>query len=166
MSFSECGSLRTISFESNSKLSRIEGSAFSESGLRSIHLPASLEVICESCFSHCKSLESISFAPNSKLSRIEGWAFCASGLLAIHLPAAVLVIYESCFSECKSLGSVIVDGGSKLCESQFSALFRARFPDAFSRVIDGSTCPVAIETEVIQDDGEKREKIPDLDFMF
>jgi hypothetical protein len=154
-----------MSFELNSTLWRIEGWAFYGSALASVHLPASVEVLCRSCFSHCKSLESISFAPNSKLSRIEECAFRESGLLAIQLPASVLVIYESCFSKCKSLGSVTIDEGSKLCESQFSAIFRARFPDAFSGVIDGSTCSVAIETEVIEDEEEKRERIPLLDLI-
>jgi hypothetical protein len=65
--FSNCRSLKAISFESESKLSRIEGWAFFGSGLTSIHFPASVEVICESCFSNCTSLASISFESGSKL---------------------------------------------------------------------------------------------------
>jgi hypothetical protein len=40
--------------------------AFYESGLTSIHLPASVTVIGERCFSCCRSLASITFDPASK----------------------------------------------------------------------------------------------------
>jgi hypothetical protein len=112
-------------------------------------------VICQECFAECKSLKAISFESNSKLSRIERKAFYWSGLTSIHLPASVEVICESCFSNCKSLESLTIDRGSKLCESQFSAAFRTRFADLFSRGLDGASSAVApaiaSEIEVVQD---------------
>jgi hypothetical protein len=108
------GSLKSISFESNSKLTRIERRAFRASALTSIHLPAAVEVICESCFSVCRSLISISFELNSKLSRIERDAFRGSGLTSIHLPASVEMIGQLCFSECRSLISISFEANSKL----------------------------------------------------
>jgi hypothetical protein len=51
-----------------------------------IHLPGSLEVICESCFSWCKSLASVTFDANSRLSRLEKAAFYESGLPSIYFP--------------------------------------------------------------------------------
>jgi hypothetical protein len=135
--FSKCKSLESISFEWDSKLSRIERKAFCESCLESIHLPASVEVICESCFSRCASLKSISFESNSKLSRIERRAYFGSGLTSIHFPASVKVICEECFSNCGSLGSITIEGGAKSCESQFPAAFRPRSADALSRGLDG-----------------------------
>jgi hypothetical protein len=60
-----------VTFESGSKLSRIEKSVFSETGLVEIILPSSVEVLGEECFSLCVSLSSVIFESVSKLSRIE-----------------------------------------------------------------------------------------------
>jgi hypothetical protein len=49
--FQRCKSLSWAAFEIGSRLSKLEAGAFSESGLTSIHLPASVTVIGESCFS-------------------------------------------------------------------------------------------------------------------
>jgi hypothetical protein len=56
----------SITFESGSQLSQLAKWAFSWSGLTSIHLPASVTVIGESCFSYCGSLASITFDSASK----------------------------------------------------------------------------------------------------
>lgn len=76
---SNCKSLQSLTFHSASQLSRVEGVAFFRRGLRSIHLPASVELICDGCFHDCASLESISFDCPSKLSRIERKAFVRNG---------------------------------------------------------------------------------------
>jgi hypothetical protein len=68
----------SISFESKSRLMRIESNAFSYSSLQSIVIPNSVEILGSFCFSRCKSLSSISFESNSRLMRIESHAF--SGL--------------------------------------------------------------------------------------
>jgi hypothetical protein len=112
--------------------------AFSLSGLASIDLPPSAEVICEFYFSDCKSFERISFGEGSKLSRIEREAFQESGLASIRLPASVEVIVDSCFSFCRSLQSVTFDRGSMIREWNFSKDFRTRFPMAFCDEIDGT----------------------------
>jgi hypothetical protein len=112
--FSDCKSLASVTFESGSRLSRLEKSAFSQSGLHSIHFPASIEVICESCFSNCKSLESVTFESGSRLSRLEKKAFSSSGLRSIHFPASIEVICESCFDDCIALTSVSFDPSSGL----------------------------------------------------
>jgi hypothetical protein len=69
--FSRCTSLTSVTFESNSKLQRIEESAFAQSGLTTIEVPASVEVLCKLCFSYCWSLTSVTFELNSKLQRFE-----------------------------------------------------------------------------------------------
>jgi hypothetical protein len=56
-------------------ISQLANWAFSESGLTSIHLPASITVIGESCFSYCGSLVSITFDPASQLQEIHRDAF-------------------------------------------------------------------------------------------
>jgi hypothetical protein len=90
--FSNCRSLASITFESNSKLQRIEEYAFAESGLKTIHIPGSVEVLCKNSFSKCNSLASITIESNSKLHRIEEFAFAESGLTTIHVPASVEVL--------------------------------------------------------------------------
>jgi hypothetical protein len=79
------------------------------SGVRSIHLPASVTVIGEACFCRCGSLTSITFESRSQLSQLAKEAFYESGLTSIHLPASVTVIGESCFSDCGSLASITFD---------------------------------------------------------
>jgi hypothetical protein len=65
--FSVCKSLASVTFDSDTKVSRFDDHAFGESGLTSIHIPSSVEVICEDCFSKCKSLASVTHDPDSKL---------------------------------------------------------------------------------------------------
>jgi hypothetical protein len=45
----ECSSLSSVTFESGSRLSRIESGAFTGTGLIEIILPASIEVLGENC---------------------------------------------------------------------------------------------------------------------
>jgi hypothetical protein len=54
-----------MTFESGSQLSELAKEAFCKSGVRSIHLPASVTVIGERCFSYCDSLASITFESGS-----------------------------------------------------------------------------------------------------
>jgi hypothetical protein len=105
---------RWLAFEADCKLSRLEQEAFCESGLTAIHIPASVEVICASCFYSCESLVSVTFAVDCKLSRLGQQAFCSSELTAIHIPASVEVICEKFFSFCRSLVSVTFAVGCKL----------------------------------------------------
>jgi hypothetical protein len=65
--FSSCDLLASVTFEANSRLSRLKKLAFSESELQLIHLPNSLEVICEGSFLCCESLTSVTFDPGSRI---------------------------------------------------------------------------------------------------
>jgi hypothetical protein len=87
--FSQCKSLTSVTFESNSKLHRIEESAFAGSGLLTIQIPASVEVVRKSCFAKCSSFISVTFESNSKLQRIDESAFQESGLLTIPASASI-----------------------------------------------------------------------------
>jgi hypothetical protein len=60
-----------ISFELESRLTRIESSAFSRSSLQSIIIHRNVEILCSECFLYCKSLSSISFESESRLNRID-----------------------------------------------------------------------------------------------
>jgi hypothetical protein len=87
--FVKCKSFTSVTFESNSKLHRIEESAFAQSGWRTIQIPASVEVLCKSCFSNCSSLTSVPFQPNSKLHRIEASVFTGTVVTDLLLPNSI-----------------------------------------------------------------------------
>jgi hypothetical protein len=76
--FFYCRSLTSVTFELNSKLQRIEESAFASSVLTVIIIPSSVEVLCKKCFSYCWSLTSVTFEMNSKLREVAADSFCDS----------------------------------------------------------------------------------------
>jgi hypothetical protein len=86
-----------VTFESGSRLERIEASACEESGLKSILIPSSVVVLGEGSFYECKSLESVTFESRSRLQRIEASAFYGSGLKSIEIPGSVTFIDSSAF---------------------------------------------------------------------
>jgi hypothetical protein len=112
--FSFCKSLSSISFESNSRLTRIESKAFRRSSLQSIVIPRNVEILGSSCFKWCESFSSISFESNSRLIRIESKAFRYSSLQSIEIPRNVEIIGLLCFSDCKSLLSISFESNSRL----------------------------------------------------
>jgi hypothetical protein len=78
--FSYFYSLSSITFESNSCLTRIASEAFSFSSLQSILISSNVEILGSKCFSSCESLSSIIFESHSHLTRIESQAFSFSSL--------------------------------------------------------------------------------------
>jgi hypothetical protein len=64
-----------ISSEAHSELQRIECSAFSGCGLKSITIPGKGEMLCSSCFADCLVLSSISFQRESQLMEIRSRSF-------------------------------------------------------------------------------------------
>jgi hypothetical protein len=84
--FKECGTIRSVVFESNSRLIQIELSAFCTSSIESIEIPLTVEILGFSCFYECKSLSPISFESNSRLNRIESSTFSHSPLASIEIP--------------------------------------------------------------------------------
>jgi hypothetical protein len=88
--------------------------AFAGSGLLSIHISSSVEVICQSHCSSYVSLASVTFAANSRLSRLKKRAFYESGVVSIHLPASLEVICDSRFLDRTSLASVTFEANPRL----------------------------------------------------
>jgi hypothetical protein len=114
--FKLCTGLENVTFESNSKLTRIESKTFSKcSSLKSLQIPASVEQICGNGFNCCKSLISITFELNSHLTEIGSLAFrkCVS-LQSICIPASVQVLSCFCFVGCDSLHELIFEPNSGL----------------------------------------------------
>jgi hypothetical protein len=89
--FSDCESLSSISFASNSRLTRIGSFAFSNSSLESIVIPSTVQILDSSCFSNCESLLSISFESNSRLRRIESKAFDGVDFMIV-IPSTVMFV--------------------------------------------------------------------------
>jgi hypothetical protein len=112
--FAGCRSIALISFESESRLTRIEFRAFSQSSLQSILIPCSVEILCSFCFSSCESLSSVCFESNSRLKCIEQGAFSRSSLQSIVIPRNVESLPPFCFACCKSLSSLSFESGSCL----------------------------------------------------
>jgi hypothetical protein len=89
-SFASCHALRTIEFESGSKLRSIGKGAFEKcSKLYSISIPPSTQVLSDSCFRKCPSLQTIRFDWGSKLSRIESGSLSrCSAFRSVFLPVS------------------------------------------------------------------------------
>jgi hypothetical protein len=100
--FAFCKSLSAISFECNSRLTRIDSEAFASSSLQSIVIHRSVEILGSSCFEFCESLSSISFESNSRLTRIESGAFPAS-LPILQLPSSILFVAHDAHPNLSSL---------------------------------------------------------------
>lgn len=87
--FSECRSLHSIEFQSNSNLLSIGEGSFCYSGIRHISIPSSTEVIEKYAFFECTHLQSIQISNNSKLRRIMKKAFNESLIQNIFIPSSL-----------------------------------------------------------------------------
>jgi hypothetical protein len=130
--FSNCRSLSSISFEPNSRLTRIESFAFSFSSLQSIVIPSTIQILGSKCFSNCRSLSSISFESNSRLTGIESMAFDRQNLFVV-IPSTILFVafdaipndFPISIADCDSC--VEFDWWKQLRESGISVDFRRIF---------------------------------------
>ena len=127
-----CTSLATVTFESGSNLTTIEGGYYSSSyyygafsdcsKLAAIEIPASVVTIGATAFKGCSSLATVTFESGSKLTTIGGGYYYSyygafsdcSKLAAIEIPASVVTIEAAAFKNCTSLATVTFESGSKL----------------------------------------------------
>ena len=73
-------------------------------GVQSVHLPASLKIICSNAFMGCKAIMTVTVAENSQLAIIEGGAFWhCTALTEIFIPESVSFIGSNAFFECENL---------------------------------------------------------------
>jgi hypothetical protein len=86
-----CGSLSSISFASDSRLTRIKTEAFSSSLLKSIVIPRSGKILGSSCFVSVQPLSSFAIDSNSRLKRIESRGL--QGIAAsVRIPSSILFV--------------------------------------------------------------------------
>jgi hypothetical protein len=128
--FSKCESLSSISFESNSRLIRIESDAFSFSSLRSIVIPRSVQCIKGSAFIGLTQT-SILVQPGNETFTIEG-AFlvdilhhrlirCFSNSSNVIIPWTISILGAACFSKSESLSAVSFEFKSQLTRIESDA---------------------------------------------
>ena len=111
--FYKCSKLKTISFESGSKLTIIEENAFQYSGLESINIPASVINIGDAVFKDCIYLRNVNFEKNSQLKNLGNEVFYrSSSLTKINIPAGVSIIGKNTFRGTTSLETINFDSKS------------------------------------------------------
>lgn len=109
--FFGCSNLKSVYL--GSKLSILGYRAFSNTGLTSVELPASLTIIRDEVFMASKKLQSVTFDRNtSKLESIGASAFWQTGIENLILPGCIKTIGEDAFEDCQSLVSVSFLAGS------------------------------------------------------
>ena len=105
--FANCTALTSVARPSS--LSRIEGSAFSGSGLQSVVVPASVTEIESFAFSGCKALTSLSFAEGSALESVGMSVFDGcSALTEIALPESLSSVGYMAFQDCTALETIVL----------------------------------------------------------
>ena len=63
----KCWSLSRVTFGESSSLKLIGNKAFFRSGVYEIHIPNSVEELCDGCFSECENLSRVTFGESSSL---------------------------------------------------------------------------------------------------
>jgi hypothetical protein len=116
--FSFCGLRSSITFESNSRLTRIESEVFYKSSFQSILIPGNVEILGSSCFSNCESLSSITVDSNSQLTRIESFAFYITSLQWILIPNNAEILESKNFSSGESLSPITFESNSHLTRTK------------------------------------------------
>jgi putative transposon-encoded protein len=99
-------SMSEVIFEGNSKLKRIDESAFWWTALKSIRITATVELIGEHCFWWCSSLTEVIFEAPSSLKEIGPQAFLCSAVRSIEIPEKCSVLDRALYG----LKSVSVSG--------------------------------------------------------
>jgi hypothetical protein len=124
-----------VTFESNSKLLRIEEYAFSGClSLSAISIPASVGILRAHCFNQCSSLSSVTFEQGSKLSRIETNAFVGcSALGSLSILSPIDQFPADCFNGCSRLSITQINSDSTLHSEEGAAPNAVRPDDSASQ---------------------------------
>ena len=100
--FYGCGALKTLKFESGSKLTKIGDYAFYRAGITAAELPGSLTAIGESAFQGCAKLATLTLPDGLESISWNAFADCAA-LKKLVIPASVTDICLDSFANCAGL---------------------------------------------------------------
>ena len=100
--FCECSNLVLMLPEG---LTSIGKEWFKGSGIKEVHIPASVQSIGENAFYECRNLQKVTFANSSQLRKIGKEAFAGNysitnKLTEVHIPASVQTIGKESFRMC------------------------------------------------------------------
>lgn len=104
--FRGCTSLKAINLPEG--LTRIDDSAFRDSGLESIKFPSTLTEVGNCAFHSCANLKTIDFTGCSAMFDYESFKLCTS-LEEIYVPHTVKFKNWNMFAECKSLKKAVFE---------------------------------------------------------
>jgi hypothetical protein len=149
--FGGCSRLASLTFGVNSRLREIgrefcttqEEDYLSGCNVRSVTIPASVEVIKPQAFSSCFLLERLEFAPNSKLRELNG--FCDTGIAELDIPDSVEIIGAGSFCPCRKLRMVRFGQNSRLRK------VGARLKHGFMRYTERYLKHARDEFEIVED---------------
>ncbi len=130
--FIECSNVSILSFEKNSKLKKIDNSAFADCNkIESAVIPAEVEVIGGMAFGFHRTtseidslLTNFAFEENSKLKRMGNDVFfgCDS-LIKINIPSSVEELGSGIFQHCPNIEEINVDANNKYYTSIDGVLY-------------------------------------------
>jgi hypothetical protein len=112
--FSRIEGLSQICFGEDSRLKRLEQSAFSYSSLAKIRIPRTCEILEENCFGWCECLRKVRFEPDSVCRALGDSAFSGTQICKIEIPRTVEVIGKMCFAGCRKLTEFEFEDDSNL----------------------------------------------------
>lgn len=118
--FSHCCRLKSIQFDKNSKLEKIDDKVFSDSSIEKISIPSSVGQIGRGTFFGCQKLSSIQFEAKSQLKFVRNQAFAYSKIRDFIFPSSVEMIENDTFFNCDELLSIEFLSN---CFSNFGGLF-------------------------------------------
>jgi hypothetical protein len=113
-------SLPAIAFESTSRFRLLSESAMAKSRVRTIHIPASVEMLRTHCFHLCKYRPSIIFELVSKHQRIHKSALGDMSLTTIYISLSVEMLWKYCFYVCTSLVAVPFESTAQVQRNEAS----------------------------------------------
>jgi hypothetical protein len=146
-----CRSLSEVIFEPEAQLVRIEGNAFNCCyAIRSICIPASVEVLSEESFMACIELSVVLFESDSHLRRIEDRAFSdCSSVKSMFIPCSVEFIGNRCFDGCRSMESLTFEFRSKLIQMGESPFCRCKdLKSILVQKVDGNSVRIPSDDRV------------------
>ncbi len=128
--FKNCSKLTDISALMGEGLTKICDGAFSGTGITSVTLPSTLQIIGfagdtslfgTGVFSNCNNLVSVTIPSDSELTLVGKKSFMNTGITSISLPENIQTIGASAFENCSSLVNVTGLNGENLTSIEQSA---------------------------------------------